>query len=189
MNSTIIIANPCSDAFSVNIMNKVSNTLNKKGKSYEIIDLYKDDFNPVMTEEEVKLYSKGEVKDSLVKKYQDILKSTDEIVFIFPIWHNNAPAILKGFFDKVFVKEFAFIEENQRPKGTLTNIKKGLVITTSESSTEYIKEDLNSPIESGFIKAILNVVGMTNIKWINNNLADDNEEDKAIFLDEIENNL
>lgn len=189
MNSTIIIANPSSDSFSNSIMETVANSLKEKCKSYEIIDLYKDDFNPVMSDYEVKLYCEGKTSDSLVKKYQDILSSTDEIVFIFPIWFNSSPAILKGFFDKVFVKEFAFTDENGRPKGLLTNIKYGMVITTSESDTEYIKEQVGNPIENGFIKGILNVAGMKNIKWLNTNLADNNEETKDRFLTDIKSYL
>lgn len=188
-NTAIIIANPSSDSFSKSIENYVSKALKDRDKPYEIIDLYNDNFNPVMTKEEVDLYSNGSSKDELVKKYQHIIKSTDEIVFIFPIWWNSAPAILKGFFDKVFIKEFAFIEENKRPKGILTNITSGLVITTSETDTEYIKEELDNPIEKGFIKGILNVSGMKNIKWINNNLAEDNENSKIEFINSIKNYL
>ena len=42
-----------------------------------MIDLYEENFNPVMSEEDVKLYSKGETNDHVVKKYQNILKETD----------------------------------------------------------------------------------------------------------------
>ncbi|WP_250675413.1 NAD(P)H-dependent oxidoreductase [Paraclostridium ghonii] len=186
MNTTIIVSNPTTNSFSQNIMDNVINGLKKCGKSYNIIDLYEDNFNPVMTKEEVKLYSKGEFDDKLVGKYQKILKETDEIVLIFPIWWNNVPAMLKGFFDKVFIKEFAFIEENNRPKGTLNYINKGTIITTSESDTDYIKNDLGNPIENTIIKATLNVCGIKNVKWINNNLANNNECEKADFLKNIE---
>lgn len=189
MKTTILVANPCNDSFSKSIMQKVCDTLKEKGKSYEIIDLYQDNFNPVMNSEDVKLYSKGESNDELVKKYQSILKSTNQIVCIFPIWWNSCPAILKGFFDKVFLKEFAFKEENKRPVGLLTNIKCGSVITTSESDTQYIIKELDNPIESTFIKGILNIAGIQNVKWINTNLADKTEETKNSFLNNIPNYL
>ena len=116
------------------------------------------------------------------------LKNIKNIVFIFPIWWNNVPAMLKGFFDKVFIKEFAFIEENNKPKGLLNNINKGLLITTSESDCSYIKNDLGNPIEKTIIKATLEVVGMSNIKWINVNMEPEDQE-KQSFLQEIESNL
>ncbi|HSQ88851.1 NAD(P)H-dependent oxidoreductase [Romboutsia sp.] len=187
MKTTIIVSNPNENSFSKSIMDKAVEGLNKKQKSYEVIDLYKDKFNPVMNDKEVKLYAQGKSDDDLVIKYQDILKQSDELILIFPIWWNNVPAILKGFFDKVFIKEFAFTDENNRPKGLLNNIKSGLCITTSESDTDYIKNELGNPIEETIIKATLNVAGMSNFKWINNNLANDNEKDKDEFLKNIEN--
>lgn len=188
MKTTIIECNPSSNSFSESIKEKIMNTLKDSKKEFNLIDLYKDNFNPVMTEEDEKLYSKGESLDELVKKYQEYIKESNEIIFIFPIWWNNVPAMLKGFFDKVFIKEFAFIEENGRPKGLLTNITKGLLITTSESDASYIKNDLGNPIENTIIKATLEVAGMKNIKWINNNMASDQCE-KEEFLIEIQSNI
>lgn len=189
MNITVIVANPSKDSFSKSIMKKVEDTLKENEKSYEIIDLYGDNFNPVMSEEDVKFYSKGETNDPLVKKYQSILKETDRIVFIFPIWWNSCPAMLKGFFDKVFLKEFAFTEKDKRPVGLLTNIKAGLVVTTSETDTKYMVEELDNPIEATFVKGILNAAGMTDVKWMNKNLAETGEEGKNRFLDNIASHL
>ncbi len=185
MSTTIIVSNPSKDSFSQKVLNSIIDGLRSKNKMYDVIDLYEDNFNPVMTKEEVELYSKGKIKDVLVKKYQDILKESDEIVLVFPIWYNNVPAILKGFFDKVFVKEFAFVEKNKRPQGLLTNIKSGLVITTSETDTDFIKNELGDPIKNAIINGTLNMVGMSNISWINSNLADDNEENKKVYLENI----
>lgn len=187
MSTTIIVSNPSKDSFSEKILNSMIDGLSNKNKIYDVINLYEDNFNPVMTKEEVNLYSKGQTKDILVKKYQEILKESNEIVFIFPIWHNNVPAILKGFFDKVFVKEFAFIEENKRPKGLLTNIKSGMLITTSETDTDFIKNDLGNPIEKAIINGTLNVVGMSNLSWVNINLADYNENNEKDYLENIKN--
>lgn len=179
MKCTIVLCSTKESSFSKSILDSVGKELDKKLKAYELIDLYDDNFNPVMTAEGERCYCEGKPSDELVSKYQKILKDSDEIVFIFPIWWNNVPAMLKGFFDKVFIKEFAFKEENRRPQGLLTNIKKGLLITTSETDTEYIKNDLGNPIENTIIKATLNVAGISNVNWINKNMAD---EDKKEFL-------
>ena len=184
MKTTIVLCATSENSFSRSVVKAVGEGLDKKLKAYELIDLYGENFNPIMTAEGEKLYCEGKPSDELVTKYQKILKDTDEIIFVFPIWWNNVPAMLKGFFDKVFIKEFAFTEENNRPKGLLTNIKSGLVITTSETDAAYIKNDLGNPIENTIIKATLEVAGMSNIKWINNNMASENKEE---FLMEIEN--
>ena len=177
MKTTIIVASPSEKSFSKKIVEKLSEKLIENKAEYEIIDLYKDNFNPVMTENEEKLYNEGKTDDELVKKYQQSVRDSDEMILVFPVWFNNVPAILKGFFDKVFIKNFAFSEEDNKTKGLLTNIKSGMVITTSESNTSYLKDKLNNPIETVIIKGTLEVCGMENMKYINLNVEDKEKED------------
>lgn len=177
MKSTIILASNNEKSFTQKIVNRLIDRLINNQVEYETIDLYKDNFNPVMSAKEEELYNVGQSEDELVKKYQQILKDTDEIILVFPLWFNNVPAILKGFFDKVLLKEFAFTEENNKTKGLLTNIKSGLVISTSESSCEYLVKELNNPIENVVVKGTLGVCGIENIQYINLNAEDKEKED------------
>ncbi|WP_195939264.1 NAD(P)H-dependent oxidoreductase [Romboutsia sp. 1001713B170131_170501_G6] len=177
MKTTIIVASPSEKSFSKKIVEKLSKKLIENKAEYEIIDLYKDNFNPVMTEKEEMLYNEGKTDDELVKKYQQSIRDSDEMILVFPVWFNNVPAILKGFFDKVFIKNFAFSEEDNKTKGLLTNIKSGMVITTSESNTSYLKDKLDNPIETVIIKGTLEVCGMENMKYINLNVEDKEKED------------
>ncbi len=181
MKSTIILASNNEKSFAQEIVNKLINKLNKNEVEYEIIDLYKDNFNPVMTLKQEELYSKGETDDELAKKYQKDLKESDEIILVFPLWFNNVPAILKGFFDKVLIKDFAFTEENNKPKGLLTNIKSGLVVSTSESNSGYLVEELNNPIETVVVKGTLGICGIENVQYINLNVEDKDKNHDEIF--------
>ena len=83
---TIVFAHPWNRSFNKAILDKVVEKLDETREKYTIIDLNKDKFNPVMTEEELSLYSQGKSIDPLVKKYQEILKNTDELILVFPIW-------------------------------------------------------------------------------------------------------
>ena len=119
MKTTIILAHPWHGSFNKAIMDTTVEQFKKMKKEYQIIDLNKENFDPVLREEELSLYSKGEFKDDLVKKYQMMLKDSDELVFIFPIWWFDLPAILKGFIDKVMLKNYAYIEGKYGLKGLL----------------------------------------------------------------------
>ncbi len=68
-----------------------------------MIDLYAGNFNPVMSAAE----TKGELSDE-TKSYQQLIKKSETIVFIFPVWWFRAPAMMEGFFDKVFTPGFAY---------------------------------------------------------------------------------
>lgn len=164
--TTIIFAHPWHGSLNKSILESVIEGLEKTKKEYKVIDLNKDGFNPIMTQEELALFSKGEFLDPLVGKYQDILKQTDELIFVFPIWWYNTPAILKGFFDKVMLKKFAYVESSTGLEGQLTNIKKATVITTSNSPKWYIRYVAGNPIKGVLINTTLKGIGIKNAKWL-----------------------
>ncbi|MFR9166324.1 MAG: NAD(P)H-dependent oxidoreductase [Dysgonomonas sp.] len=159
---TILIwAHPWHGSFGKVILDTVTAKYDKDNTPYEVIDLNKDGFNPVMVEAELALYSRGQSVDPLVKRYQDLLRQADRVVFLFPIWWGTMPAILKGFFDKVFIKDFAFNYENGWT--ALLNPSKTTVITTSESPTAAFENS----IAKSFIPNMLESVGLRNAEWHN----------------------
>ncbi|MFT4169511.1 MAG: NAD(P)H-dependent oxidoreductase [Dysgonomonas sp.] len=178
---TIVFSHPWHGSFNKAILDTITTKLTKDNKAYEVIDLQKDNFNANLTEAELAVFNKGEALDPLVHKYQDILKKTDEIIFIFPIWWGTAPAILKGFFDKVLLVNFAYNYENGWTP--LLNISKGTVISTSQGATELFKNS----IENVFIPNMLNSVGINNVTWLNNdNTSLGTDEHRKAFLNTVE---
>lgn len=167
MKATIILAHPWHGSFNKVIMDTTVKQLKNRKKEYQIIDLNKENFDPVLRESELALYLKGESKDELVKMYQLMLKDSDEVVFIFPIWWFDLPAILKGFIDKVMLKNYAYTEGKYGLNGLLTNIKATTVITTSEVPTWYLKYLVGNPIKRSFIQGTLKGIGLKNVKWLN----------------------
>jgi putative NADPH-quinone reductase len=122
------------------------------GHTVENINLIDDLFDPVMHEDDLKLWGEGKSKDKLVKKYQAMISKTDTLVIPFPIWWGNMPAILKGFWDKVLLPDWAF--PNCLAK------KKAIVITTMTTSSAAFNENLQNPIRGAFIKNTLEMCGI-----------------------------
>ncbi|SQI92446.1 NAD(P)H-dependent oxidoreductase [Aggregatibacter aphrophilus] len=137
--TTIIYAHPYEQSFNHAILQRVRELLESKGEAYKLIDLYADGFNPAYTKEELALFNQGKALDPLVLHYQEILKKTDRLIFIFPIWWADMPAIVKGFEDKVFLKTLAYNPTLTGIKGSLTQIREAVVITTSTAPTWYLK--------------------------------------------------
>ena len=129
--TTIIYAHPYDQSFNHGILRRVQQLLDEKGEKYRLIDLYADGFNPSYTKEELALFNQGKALDPLVLHYQELLKTTNRLIFIFPIWWADMPAIVKGFEDKVFLKTFAYVPTATGLKGNLSHIKEALVISTS----------------------------------------------------------
>ena len=180
---TIVFSHPYNKSFNKAILDKVVEKLDETKEKYTIIDLNKDGFNPVMTEEELSLYSQGKSVDPLVLKYQKILKNTDELILVFPIWWMSIPAILKGFFDKVMTKGFAYESTQTGIKGNLTNIKMAKMITTA-TAPKFLLNITGFGITMK--KANLGGIGIKKTKWIHYSFkAKGKDEDRKKFLEKV----
>lgn len=175
---TIVLAHPWHGSYNKAILDRVIEVIETKGESYRLIDLNKDGFDPVLKEEELKLFSRGEAIDPLVKNYQEALQNTEKLIFIFPIWWYSGPAILKGFFDKVFLKGFAYENNGPLLKGKLQNIKSSLVITTSDGPSWFYRLFAGNPIKRVITGSTLKIVGIKRIKWINSDLTSSPDNSK-----------
>ncbi|WP_285527313.1 NAD(P)H-dependent oxidoreductase [Bacillus altitudinis] len=191
---TIVYAHPWDGSYNHAILTSITEKLETKKEPFQVIDLYKDGFNPVFTAEELKHFHKGETPYLLVKDYQEKLKQSTELVFIFPVWWWDLPAMLKGFIDKVMLSGFAFIEDQNTGtlQGLLTNIKKTTVISTSTTDKDYIESEAGNAIQSVFINRTLADLGLKNesTKWIHFsrvNLTTD--EKRKQFLKDISQNI
>lgn len=163
---TIVFAHPWHGSFNYAILETTIEKLKKTKTAYQVIDLNKDQFNPVMLESELALFSKGQHRDPLVSKYQSMLAVTSEIIFIFPVWWYDTPAILKGFVDKVMLKGFSYTESSLGLTGKLTHIKRAKVITTSQAPRWYLQLFAGDAIKKTFINATLKSVGIKNVTWL-----------------------
>lgn len=169
MSTTIIYAHPYEKSFNAAILAEVSQQLAAKNEAFQVLDLCADGFNPAYTKAELALYKEGKTGDPLVQKYQQALRQSSRVIYIFPIWWGEAPAIIKGFSDKVFAKDFAYSQnpKNGMTKGLLTHIQQALIITTSTAPTLIVKLFFGNAISRVFSGYTLKSVGIKQRKWLN----------------------
>lgn len=160
MHVMVTIDHPWKESFNHEIMQQVIDTLEQSDHTVDVLDLHDEDFDPVMRVEELAVYTRGEVLDPKVRDYQQRIKRADHLIYIFPIWWEVMPALLKGFFDKVFLPGFAFDEADFTPR--LTHIKSGTVITTMGAPTVVY-----TSVEPVLCKGILEVCGVQATQWHN----------------------
>jgi putative NADPH-quinone reductase len=95
-------------------------------------DLDREHFSPVMTEAERRSYFQARYAEEGVAPFIACLRRVDGIIFCFPHWWFSMPAMLKGYFDRVWAPGTAFTHDLQggRIKPLLTNIRLFGVVTT-----------------------------------------------------------
>ena len=184
--TTIIYAHPYDESFNHGILQRVRQLLDGKGEKYQLIDLYADGFNPAYTKEELALFNQGKALDPLVLRYQEILKTTSRLIFIFPVWWADMPAIVKGFEDKVFLKTLAYVPTATGLKGNLTHIKEALVISTSTAPTWYLKWVCGNGIGKAMLGHTLKGIGIAKRQWLNfGNMDKSTAEQRKAFLEDL----
>ena len=105
MKKLIIIAQPSKKWFLWEIAKTYEKESKKVWNDIQILDLYdKMNFQPNLEFEDMKILN----PDPNREKFQKLIKDSDELIFIFPIWWWSMPAIMKNFIDTNFGAGFAY---------------------------------------------------------------------------------
>lgn len=167
MKVMIVYDHPWNGSYCNAILQKVINGLKMAGHQYDLLDLHKDGFDPILNETDLSLYSKGKYSDPKVGEYQKRIEKADHLIFIFPIWWEVMPSYLKGFCDKVFLHHWAYEKTSLFPKGMLTFIKGATVITTMGTPGILYRLKYGNAVEKAFNVGTLKFCGIKRVKWIN----------------------
>ena len=166
MKFHIIIDHPWQGSFNFAILKSICSIIEKNGQEYDLLDLNRENFNPVIREDELAVYTEGKVLDPKVKEYQQRISSADYLIFIFPIWWNVMPAMLKGWIDKVIMPGFAFTT-GQIPSPLLTHIKGAAIFTTSGTPDDLLRENYHEALKWVFCEGTLKFCGIDQVDWLN----------------------
>lgn len=126
----VLYAHPCGESFAAALHRKVVDTLTGRGWQVDDCDLYAEGFNPVLSPEERRAYHDTATNQSPVQSYVDRLQAADALILSFPVWNFGYPAILKGYFDRVFLPGVSFHLKDGGVAPALTNIRKLAAVTT-----------------------------------------------------------
>ena len=142
----VVHAHPLGESLSGAAVSAVETGLKQKGHDVVLLKLYEEKFQPVLTKDERQRYlGPTDAAPNLpayptpsrdVRKSVTALQSCDAVVFVYPTWWFNVPAMLKGWLDRCLLPGIAFkipTLENQPPGPLipgLQNIKKIGVVTT-----------------------------------------------------------
>lgn len=86
-----------------------------------------------------------------IQQEQEKLLWCDQLILQFPLWWFGAPAILKGWLDRVLAKGFAYDKEKLFDHALLKARKAWIVTTTQSPEASYRLGGMHGPIED-FLK-------------------------------------
>lgn len=130
MRALVLYAHPVPDSFAAALHARVVGTLTAAGWEVDDCDLYAEGFSPILTEAERRGYHEVGPNTAPVQPYVDRLQAADALILCFPVWNFGYPAMLKGFFDRVFLPGVSFRLEDGLVRGNLTRITRLAAVTT-----------------------------------------------------------
>lgn len=130
MRVLVLYAHPVETSYQSALHARAVAALADAGHEVDDCDLYAEDFDPRLTGHERLAYHDTSVNTLPVQCHVDRLRNAEGIVLVFPVWNFGFPAILKGFFDRVFLPGVSFRMENGQAKSCLTNISKIVSVST-----------------------------------------------------------
>ena len=166
-HTLIIYAHPSPGSFNHAVLQAVTDSLDRKSRPYDVIDLYADGFDPRYTPEELALFHEGGTLDTLVTRYQDLLDTATRLIIIAPVWWSGAPSILNGFVEKVMKQGWAYKITVRGVRGKLGHIREVLYLSTSTSPTRHLRRRCGNAIEKVFLGTTLRQLGIRRRRWVN----------------------
>jgi NAD(P)H dehydrogenase (quinone) len=122
---------PLADSFHAAIRAAALNALKSGRNAIDLLDLYAEAFQPVLTADERRHYFDSPRNQVGLEIYVARLKAAEALVLQYPTWCFGPPAMLKGFFDRLLIPGVAFdMPDPAHSKPTLDNLRKIVGVVT-----------------------------------------------------------
>lgn len=166
MNILVIYTHPNHQSLSYAFFNKViqGSSENTQISKIEVLDLYAEQFDPVLVFDENKRRRDMHI-DPKLEKYREQIREADKIVFVYPIWWGRPPAMLLGYIDQMFASNFAYRDKGGLlPEGLLKG-KSVVCISSMKGPTFYPLYWLNNAHKVLMRKALFHYCGIKKVKF------------------------
>ncbi|WP_274628466.1 NAD(P)H-dependent oxidoreductase [Arvimicrobium flavum] len=130
MNILVLFAHPVETSFNASLHRMIIDRLTAAGHTVDDCDLYAEDFDPRLTRAERLNYQDVGNNVEPVRGYVERLQRAEGLVLCYPVWNYGYPAILKGFFDRVFLPGVTFKLVDGKAWPSLHNIRRVEAVTS-----------------------------------------------------------
>jgi NAD(P)H dehydrogenase (quinone) len=139
----VVFAHPLETSFVSALHVRAVDVLRAGGHVVDDLDLYAEKFDPVMSREGLLQYVDTTANTRGVEEYVHRLRAAEALLLVFPVWFDGLPAILQGYFQRVFLPGVATsIDESGLFHANLHHIKRmAAVCAYGESRSGVAKKN------------------------------------------------
>ncbi len=138
MKHAVIVAHPNRDSLTCAAAEAYAHCASALGHQAQVRDLYRLGFDPCLKAGEIPGPQGYEPAPDAAAERQK-LRETDVFAFVYPLWFNAPPAILKGYVDRIFSAGFGY---EPGPGGTrpLLSGRRMISFTFSGAPDAWVRE-------------------------------------------------
>ena len=142
MRVLVVYAHPLEASFLSAAHRRAVEALRRGGHEVDDLDLYAEKFDPVLSPGQMQSYVDVARNTREVESYVRRLRAAEALALVFPVWFDGAPAILTGYFQRVFLPGVATtIDEEGLFHPNLPNLKRiAAVCTYGEGPADVAKK-------------------------------------------------
>jgi NAD(P)H dehydrogenase (quinone) len=154
LNVLIVYCHPEPKSFNGSLKDMAIKTLGESGNTVIVSDLYGEGFDPVEKSDHYKNRVNIQKFDPLseqrnayktnslaidVKREIERLENCDLLILQFPLWWHQQPAMLKGWFDRVFVAGGLYTSKMRYDKGYFRGKRAICSVTSGAPASTFTK--------------------------------------------------
>jgi NAD(P)H dehydrogenase (quinone) len=140
MKHAVIVGHPDVKSFNLTIANSYCDAVRARGHEAVLRDLYRIGFDPVLKDGELPAPGKNKPAED-VGAERSIIRDADVFTFVYPLWFNAPPAMIKGYMDRVFGLGFGFGPIAQGGNSPLLEGKKLLSFSSSGAPADWVRKE------------------------------------------------
>ena len=167
MKVLIVYAHPNPKSLNHAILEILKKELAQSGHEVDVVDLYAMRFNPVLSGDELAGLMEGKVVKE-VKEQQEKVSCADALVLVHPIWWTGAPAVLKGWIDRVLALGFAYCFDEKQGTliGLLKNRKVLIINTAGASEQDALASGMTEAVRKVEVEMVFQHCGIQDVKHV-----------------------
>lgn len=130
MRVLVLHSHPLDESYGRALYRLTCESLHTAGHEVDGCNLYEEGFDPVLSARDRAIYHDHPDNTALVKPYVDRLLAAEALVIVTPVWNFGFPAMLKGYFDRVWLPGVSFSLQDGKLTPTLRHIRKLAAVMT-----------------------------------------------------------
>jgi NAD(P)H dehydrogenase (quinone) len=135
----VLLAHPNPKSFNHAVCQAFLEGLDEAGSPWVLNDLYATGFNPVMGPADFQQFVPDGELPADVRAEQAKVDAADGLALIYPVWWNEAPAILKGWIDRVLSHGWAYFVTSEGDFQPLLQLERVLILNTADQPADLLE--------------------------------------------------